>query len=349
MTTPAIAFDAFLQARPHAVLLDVRAPAEYAAGHIPGAISFPLFTDAERAEIGTLYKQENPQSAFLRGLELVGPKMAGFVTEAQRLSHGKPILLYCWRGGQRSESMAWLLQQAGLSVNRLEGGYKNWRQQLLQQLAQAWKLIVVGGYTGSGKTELLHQLQRNGEQVLDLEALAGHKGSSFGWLGSAQPTTEHFGNLLLDQLISFNPQQPVWVEDEGRMIGIVNIADEFYHQLREAPLLVMQRPIDNRLNRLVAEYGQFSNEELEEAFGRIRKKLGGQHVQAAIEALRADNRYEAARIALSYYDKAYQTDLSTRKTALTLEFDAGHESAEQLATHLPTWVKQQLLVWNTHV
>lgn len=349
MTTPAIAYEAFIQARPHSVLLDVRAPAEYAAGHIPGAISFPLFTDTERAEIGTLYKQENPQKAFLRGLELVGPKMAGFVTNAQQLSSGKPILLYCWRGGQRSASMAWLLQQAGLSVSRLEGGYKNWRQQLLPQLTKHWKLRVIGGYTGSGKTELVHQLQKNGEQVLDLEAMAGHKGSSFGWLGSTQPTTEHFGNLLLDQLLAFDPNRPIWVEDEGRMIGIVNVADEFYQQLRQAPLVIMQRPIENRLNRLVADYGQFSNEALEEAFVRIRKKLGGQHVQTALACLQAGDRFEAARIALNYYDKAYQTDLSTRKTPITFELNAGHESAEEIAKRLPSWMEQQIKLWNTHV
>ncbi len=179
-------------------LLDVRSPGEYAQGHVPGALSFPLFSDAERATVGTIYKQQSRDLALETGLELVGPKLGGFVREARTLAPQGQVVVHCWRGGQRSGSMAWLLRQGGLDVWTLEGGYKAYRTWVLAELAaQQYSLYIIGGRTGTGKTKILHALRQMGEQVVDLEGLACHKGSAFGFIGELpQPTVEQFENDL---------------------------------------------------------------------------------------------------------------------------------------------------------
>ena len=181
---PCLHIDAFLAAG--GALLDVRTPAEFRQGHIPGAANLPLFSDAERAEVGTLYKQQGRQAAVLRGLALVGPRMealaAELVTWSER-SAGAPLRLHCWRGGMRSGSVAWLAQQLELPVLLLEGGYKSYRRWVLELFERPWPLRLLGGRTGCGKTELLLALRERGAAVVDLEGLAHHRGSSFGGLG----------------------------------------------------------------------------------------------------------------------------------------------------------------------
>jgi len=211
-----ISIEDFLPRRHEVLLLDVRTPGEYAQGHIPGAVSFPLFTNEERAEVGTLYKQESPQVAMERGLELVGPKMAGFVRRARELAGGRDVIVHCWRGGKRSGSMGWLLSTAGMRVQTLEGGYKAWRRYILERLENPpWRFIILSGKTGSGKTDILQELKSLGAQVVDLEALACHRGSAFGALGQPeQPSAEHFANRLFDALSQLDPgccNLPSWL------------------------------------------------------------------------------------------------------------------------------------------
>ncbi|MEL7376201.1 MAG: rhodanese-like domain-containing protein, partial [Bacteroidota bacterium] len=163
------------------VLLDVRSPGEYAQGHLSGAESLPLFDNPERAEVGTLYKQESPDAALLRGLEIAGSKMRHYVEQARQLADGKPVTVHCWRGGQRSQSMGWLLERAGMDVQILEGGYKDFRRWQRSWLSESTHtFIIIGGPTGAGKTRLLAALVERGESVIDLEGLARHRGSSFG-------------------------------------------------------------------------------------------------------------------------------------------------------------------------
>ena len=167
-------------------LLDVRTPAEFRQGHIPAAANLPLFSDAERAEVGTLYKQQGRQAAVRRGLALVGPRMEAMATDLvawSERSAGKPLRLHCWRGGMRSASVAWLAQQLELPVLLLEGGYKSYRRWVLELFERSWPLRLLGGRTGSGNTDLLLALQELGAAVVDLEWLAHHRGSSFGGLG----------------------------------------------------------------------------------------------------------------------------------------------------------------------
>jgi len=295
-------------------LLDVRSPAEYAGGHIPGALSLPLFTDQERAEVGTLYKQQGPQQAFLRGLELAGSKLRWYAEEGQRLAPQGRLMLHCWRGGQRSASLGWLLQQAGFEVKLLQGGYKAYRQQLLADLsAPRNPMLILGGYTGSGKTLILQQLAARGASVIDLEKLAHHKGSAFGALGEQpQPTVEQFENDLHYAWRSLSFAQTTWLEDESRSIGRVYLPDPFWRQMLRSPLIFLDLPLECRIEQLVKLYAPYGQQQLQDSFERIAKRLGGQHVKAALEALEKDDFAAAAAIALQYYDKAYLHSLRHR-------------------------------------
>jgi tRNA 2-selenouridine synthase len=298
-------------------VIDVRSPGEFARGHIPGAVNVPLFTDAERAVVGTLYKQQGRDKAVLEGLRIVGPKLAAIVEQARALAPDGRIRVHCWRGGERSGSVAWLLDKAGFDqVHALKGGYKAFRGHVLAELERPVPLRVLGGYTGSGKTELLNTMRRAGARVIDLEGLAHHKGSSFGAIGQApQPTTEHFENLLWHALHQLGTGAPIWVEDESRTIGRSHLPDAFYQSIRRAPLYFVDIPVEERVQRLVAEYGNAPKEQLAEAIVRIRKRLGPQHAKAALEALDAGDLVTVATIALTYYDRAYRHDMADRDPA----------------------------------
>ena len=263
----------FLNAMRTAPVIDVRSPGEHVRGHIPGARSHPLFTDEERAIVGTLYKQRGRDEAVLEGLRIVGPKMALIVEQARALAPNGRIGVHCWRGGERSGSVAWLLDKAGFTeVTILTGGYKAFRKLVLASFQRPVDLRVLGGYTGTGKTETLHHLKEVGEHVIDLEALAHHKGSSYGALGEApQPTSEHFENLIWDQLHRMDPERPLWVEDESLMVGRARIPDDFFAQLRSSPLFFAEMPIEERADRLVVDYGGYPKDLLAEATKRIEQ------------------------------------------------------------------------------
>jgi tRNA 2-selenouridine synthase len=295
------------------VIFDVRSPSEYHRGHIPCALNLPLFTDGERAEVGTLYKKKGKDVALLRGLDFFGPKMRLTVELAATYSRAKKTAIYCWRGGMRSAAVGWLLETAGFQVSVLAGGYKTYRRWALQQLTQPRRYVIIGGYTGSGKTWVLHAMRKMGEQVLDLEGLASHRGSTYGGLGlPTQPTQEHFENKLAYLLSSFG-DQPIWIEDESRMIGRLKIPDALFEQMSRAPLFVLQRSLTDRIHHLLAEYGHFPREELIEATRRIRKRLGDQRTTCAVSCLEEGNLAGWIEQALHYYDKAYHHSLKARQ------------------------------------
>ncbi|MBK8967339.1 MAG: tRNA 2-selenouridine(34) synthase MnmH [Saprospiraceae bacterium] len=323
----------FLQTCTKRVLLDVRAPGEYRQGHIPGAYSFPLFSDAERAEIGTLYKQKGKDYATLRGLEIVGPKLASFVKEAKKLARGSGLAVHCWRGGQRSQSMAWLFRQSGLDVVTLDGGYKAFRRYVLDSFDRhSLNLIVLGGKTGTGKTNILHALQAQGEQVIDLEGLAHHKGSAFGHIGATeQPTVEQFENDLFEKILELDPERRVWIENESQSIGRVFVPQTFWLKMKKAPLYNIEVPLERRIQNLVDEYTGISLAALEAAFHKIERKLGGQHLKAALEALRLDDPATAAAIALRYYDKTYQFGLENNPSPEIKMLNFSNELPEEIA------------------
>lgn len=305
MPTP-LSPDIFLSEARKITVLDVRTPAEFENGHIPGAVNLPLFSNEERAIVGTIYKQKGNQEAVLKGLEFVGPKMADFLREAKKMAVDGKILVHCWRGGMRSGSMAWLFETGGLESFTLRGGYKAYRNLLLGSFARRFDLRVVGGETGSGKTEILHAIGRAGEQILDLEAIASHRGSSFGALGqAAQPSVEQFENDLFAAMEKLDPARPVWIEDESKSIGRVYIPNALWAQKMAAPVYRIRIPFEVRLQRLVKDYGHFPKELLAEGVLRIKKRLGGLATQQAIEALENGDLAETTRITLRYYDKAY--------------------------------------------
>lgn len=289
----------------------MRSPGEYATGHIPHATSLPLFDDAERAVVGTTYVQQGRAEAIELGLEIVGRKMADFVRLVKPLVRDNKIYIHCWRGGMRSGSMAWLYDLAGYEVTVLRGGYKAYRHHVLDTLAKPLSLRIIGGRTGSGKTELLQAMAARGAQIIDLEALACHRGSAFGGIGQAvQPRTEHFENLIHLQLSTRDTTQPIWIEDESKSIGRCVLPDALWRQMRQAPVYAIEATTEERIERLLEDYGAFPKGELEMALRAIERRLGNEAMKAALLALDAGDLAEVVRLTLRYYDKAYDKCLS---------------------------------------
>jgi tRNA 2-selenouridine synthase len=295
-------------------VIDVRSEKEYTQGHIPGALNLPLFNNEERAVVGTLYKNSGRETSVLKGLELVGPKLVDFVKQLHKITDQKQILVYCWRGGMRSESMAWLFQVAGYEVYILEDGYKAYRHFIREQFSLPANIIILGGLTGSGKTELLHQLGQMGEQILDLEKLACHKGSVFGGLGQpGQPTNEQFENNIFAAWGKINFSRPVWIEDESRMIGNVSIPDPLVEQMNRAAMIKVETGREQRIRRLVGEYSEVEKQDLQLAVMKISEKLGGTNTKTALASLDNGDFYAVAGLVLSYYDKTYAHSVLKRE------------------------------------
>ena len=304
----------FLQKASEIPVIDVRSPGEFDRAHIPGAVNIPLFTNEERALVGTKYKNAGKDSAVLLGLEMVGPKLAEFVKKAKKLSPEKQVLVHCWRGGMRSGSFAWLLETAGFQVNILLGGYKSYRNLVLDSFEKPLHLVVLGGKTGSAKTETLHELAKKGEQTIDLEGLANHQGSAFGAIGqNPQPTSEALENNLYEILSKLDLNKRIWIEDESKNIGNCNLPNALFQQMRAAKVLFLNIPVESRIPFLVEKYALYGvDDELKASLDRIQKRLGGQHHKAATLALANKDYAEVARITLEYYDKGYLIGLHKR-------------------------------------
>jgi len=243
-------------------IIDVRSPAEYAEAHIPGAISCPVLDDQERARVGTIYKQVSPFEAKKIGAALISANIARHL-EQHFLARGKDWkpLIYCWRGGDRSGAMTTIFRAIGWRAGQLDGGYKAFRRHVIDQLAELpgrYTLQVVAGPTGSAKTRLLHALAARGEQVLDLEGLACHKGSVLGVLPEQpQPAQKGFETALWQALRDFDPERPVYVEAESRKIGNLHLPDALIAAIRQAPCLRIEAAIEARVAFLLADYAYF--------------------------------------------------------------------------------------------
>ena len=333
----------FLALRGSVPLLDVRSPAEFVHAHIPGSISFPLFDNEERAIVGTTYTQKSKTDAVLVGLRLVGPRLADMAGTALRLAtevnpDNRRVAVTCWRGGMRSSSLAWLLEQVGLQAVTLHGGYKAYRRHVQDVCAASRPILVLGGMTGAGKTEVLQELALLGSQTVDLEGLAKHRGSAFGSVqGVEQPSTEHFENVLADCLMALEPSRPIWLEDESQNLGKVNIPKPFFTRLRAASVIRLDVPRTDRTERIVRGYDPAHNDFAAEGIERIRKRLGDQNCRAALEALAAGDYTLVTNILLDYYDRAYTKQLVGRQSvARTLLAEPG-ESPASLAQKLHDW------------
>jgi tRNA 2-selenouridine synthase len=287
-------------------IVDVRSPGEFEAGHISGAISIPLFADDERAIVGTIYKQQGKKDAIEKGLEIVGPKMAALAKEAEDAAPNGTLGVYCWRGGMRSNRMAWLFEQVGLNCTVLEGGYKAYRNSVLAGFSELKNLVVLDGPTGSGKTDILHALRDAGEQILDLEGLANHKGSAFGNIGMPkQPSSQQFQNDLHNELGKLDLEKRIWIEREGMTIGRVYLPQPLWENMRSSTAIAIDIPMELRVQRLVNDYGQACRSELEKSIQKLQQKLGRQHMKAALELLSENRLDEVAELLLHYYDKQY--------------------------------------------
>jgi len=324
-----ISIQDFLQQPDDIVLIDVRTPAEFEHGHIPGAVNLPLFSNEERVKVGTTYKQAGREEAILLGFDLAGPKWSGFIKEALVLAPGKKIAVHCWRGGMRSGAMAWALDLYGFEVYVIAGGYKKYRNWVHQQFEKPYRLRVLGGMTGSGKTRILHHLEQTGEQAIDLEDLAQHQGSSFGTMNKmVQPTQEQFENNLSHQLKGIDTQRELWIEDESLTIGKRSIPNAFWRQIREAPVISINTDLQTRVTFLTGEYGGLDKDFLVECTERIRKRLGPEQTKNAVAAIRENRMEDFIRLVLVYYDKTYRTGLAARPAGRVFSLDiAGDDYA----------------------
>ena len=303
--------------------VDVRSPSEYEKGHIPGAVNLPLFSDFERSEVGTLYKQTGREPAIELGLKIVGPKMAMLAAKAKSVASEDQIGVYCWRGGMRSQSMAWLFDLIGIETLVLKGGYKAYRHQVMADFSNIPHLIILRGLTGSGKTAILRALQKMGEQVIDLEKLAAHRGSVFGGIGlGKQPTTAQFQNDTHQAMSKLNQDKRIWVENESLRIGDIYLAEAFWQNMNNADVLEINVDKKSRAQRLVEEYGQFNSGDLAAAVQRIEKRLGRNQAKEVLGLLDQGKLYETALLLLDYYDKTYLNSRSKYKSRILARIDA---------------------------
>ena len=322
MAEVSLTLENFWTLREQLPLVDARSEGEFAQSHIPGAINIPILNNAERIQVGTLYKQAGPEKATLKGFELVGPRFHLIQREALRNFPNKKVILYCWRGGMRSQILSWLLTQVGFEVYRLAGGYKTYRTFTFNEVRKPYPLLVLGGKTGTAKTVLLQKLKERGEQVVDLEGLANHKGSSFGAIGlPAQPTVEQFENLLAEQLRKIHPDQAIWVENESRRIGRIILPDPFYLQLTQSPRIEIEKTDQERIAHIASEYAALDREELSAAVLRLQKRLGGDRTKQVLDAIQAHQPEIWIPILLQYYDKTYTYDLDRHEVSKTIHLN----------------------------
>ena len=341
MAIEKIHINQFLELAKQHPVIDVRSPGEFNHAHIPGVYSLPLFSDEERKIVGTAYKQESRKQAIKIGLDFFGVKMRKMVEEVESLVKSRKwgigselqtkdsrlVLVHCWRGGMRSEAVGWLLDLYGFKVFTLVGGYKKFRNYVLDSFKVPFQFNILGGYTGSGKTELLKILKEKGEKVIDLEGIANHKGSAFGRIGlPPQPGQEMFENLLSCKLQAVSCEQNtgsskapfrglggIWLEDESQRIGQVNIPLDLWNNMRKSFIFFLDIPFEERLKHIVEEYGSLEQEEVIAAIGRISKKLGHLNAKTSILLLKEGKIAESFDILLKYYDKQYIKSLHNRE------------------------------------
>ena len=314
---------------------DVRTPAEYEHAHIPGAKNLPIFSNDERALIGTLYKKSSREKAILKGFELFGPKMKSIIERLISYGHkpGDTVLFHCWRGGMRSEAMAWIAQFYGFESHILEGGYKAFRNNLLQRFNTTLSPIIIGGFTGSGKTQILHALQNMGEYIIDIEAIAHHRGSSFGAIGNMpQGSQEDFENKLA---LAYPEMQikRLFIEDESRKIGRNILPIQLYETIQSSPVVFIDIPQEKRLMWLAEQYQDKDRESIREAIVRLSKRLGGANTKAALEELDNGNLNKCFAYPLAYYDDTYNYGISRRNPDLVYRIplpDIQHESNAEI-------------------
>jgi tRNA 2-selenouridine synthase len=292
-------------------IIDVRTPLEFAEDHLPGAINVPILNNEERVEVGTIHKQVGPQQARQRGLELTCGRFGTMVAEIVGHAGGRPILVYCWRGGLRSLSMAILLEMTGQPVVQLRGGYKAFRGQVIdffEDFSPTAPLIVIHGMTGTGKTTFINGLDNQNWTAIDLEGLACHRGSAFGEVGLDQTLSQkRFETLLWDSFRQASPDRPIVLEGESQRIGKISLPGNLYEVMSASCKVWCYASLDTRVSRLAVEYAREEyREAMAAALERIKKKLGGQRYAELAGMLAAWDIEGLGRGLIEhYYDKLY--------------------------------------------
>lgn len=330
-----ISIEQYIQQYQNTVLLDTRTPAEFTKGHIPNALNLPLFTNEERAQVGTTYKQNSREAAILLGFDLVGNKWRGFIETALSYSPQKKIALHCWRGGMRSSVMAWALDLYGFNVLVIEGGYKAYRNWVLNQFLKSYNLLVLSGKTGSHKTEILNALENLGEQIIDLEKLAQHHGSAYGSMNKLiQPTQEQFENNFAQKLNCLNLNKKIWIEDESITIGKLVIPYSFWKQKTAADIIEIKIPDKQRIEFLVEEYCKLDKQFLIDSTKHIQKKLGPEQTKNALQFLEQNDFTNFIKSVLIYYDKAYSYCIFKKQSGKVESIETNYDNAVSCAERL---------------
>lgn len=324
-------------------VIDVRSPGEFAEDHLPGAINLPVLDDQQRAEVGTIYVQQSKFLARRTGAAYVARNIADHLQNAlaDRESSFRP-LVYCWRGGQRSSAMATIMDQVGWPVTQLEGGYQTWRRQVVADLydgpgpgAAGLDIILLDGYTGSGKTEVLGRLGRHGVQTLDLEGLAEHRGSVFGATGVAQPSQKQFESRLAEAITRLDRRRPIVVEAESSRIGKLTLPPVLWAAMKAARRIELAAPLAARAAHVVQHYDAIGSdaEALDTALGRLPRHHSREAV-AGWRALAQGGRLVelVTELMTHHYDPAYSRISSAqRPTLLRAPMDGLSDSDLDLA------------------
>lgn len=332
-------------------IIDVRAPVEFAEDHVTGALNLPVLNDEERVRVGTLYKEEGPFEAKKVGASLVSANIAKHLQAhfATRPKGYRP-LIYCWRGGQRSRSMATVLCEVGWRPALLEGGYKAYRKHVMEWIEGSgpFRWCVLNGLTGSGKTLILHALKERGAQVLDLEGLAHHKGSLFGGdLDHPQPSQKHFETKVYDELKSFSKDRTVFVEAESPKIGHLNIPGSLFRSLKAAPVIEVCSPVEARAEYLHGDYASWrgDSERILATLERLRPFHSAVQVETWIENCRKADWLPLIQTLLTeHYDKRYGAGGSGHYEMPSQSYDLVNQKPDSIVS-CAEWLLQQSADW----
>lgn len=321
---------------PHTII-DVRSPKEYQEATIPGSINIPIFSDAERAEVGTIYKQKGQDIAKKRGLEIFSSKLPQFIAEFKKIPTSKTV--FCWRGGMRSKTAATVVDLMGMRINRLVGGVRTYRRWVLDYLENATfpsKMIVLNGFTGSGKTAILKRLEAEGYPIIDLEEMANHRGSIFGQIGKNPSNQKRFDSLLSEKILCHHDAPFIFIEGESKRIGRVVMPDFLYQKKMQGTQVFIQLPMDERIQNILDDYQPWEYpDQINEAFQIIKKRIHTPVAKEIDDALKLEDYITAVRLLLSYYYDPRYKHSTCKKQQITIDADNVEDAFGQIQQMYP--------------